>query len=247
VEADTDNIFTYSLTLNPDGMLYAMIDDINGDRHVRKEKKLDPALIKNLTKTVKSSGFFALESNYAGYASTPGTLKQWKLTIALGTNVHTCRVRDRLEPEPFKALRETLETFSKNELGIWAIQFSAEKLVGLAVEARAIADKKFAEMNVQHGNLYESIKSYKESAFYLDTVNPKPDFYGYLIEQIAKGETELEKRYEDQNFKADRAINLKEWPTAATELKILREMIPDRADPRHAEAVRKLLDVESRL
>ena len=247
VEADTDNIFKYSLTLNPDGMLYAVIDDISGNRHVREEKKLDKELIRNITKAIKSSGFFALDPAYSGYASNPGTLKLWKLTIAMGTKVHTCRVRDRLEPEPFKALRESLETFSKNELGIWAIQFSTEKLKKLAVEARAVADKKSDEINVRYGNLFESIKSYKEAVFYLDTVNPKPEYYSELIENIAKGEDELEKRYEEQSFKADRAINLEEWPTAAKELKILREMIPERSDPRHGAAVRKLLDVESRL
>jgi len=247
VEADTANIFKYSLTLTPDGMLYAVIDDIAGDRHLRKEKQLDKDLMDNLVKTVKASGFFALDPNYTGYASTPGTLKLWKLTIAMGTKVHTCQIRDRLEPEPFKALRESLETFSKNELGIWALQFSAERLIELAVESRTIADKKYAELNVRHGNLFEAIKSYKEAVFYLDTVNPKPDFYAEIVNNIDKCERELGKRYEDQNFKADRAINLKEWPTAATELKILREMIPERSDPRHAAAVRKLLDVESRL
>lgn len=247
VEADTANIFKYSLTITPDNMLSAVIDDIAGDRHVRKEKRLDQELISNLTKTIKASGFFTLDPSYTGYASAPGTLKLWKLTIAVGTNVHTCQIRDRLEPDAFKALREILETFSKNELGIWAIQFSADKLIELAIEARAIADKKFAELNVRHGNLFEAIKSYKEAVFYLDTVNPKPDFYATIVDNIDQCEVELEKRYRDQNFKADRAINLKEWHTAATELKILREMIPERSDPRHAEATRKLLDVENRL
>ncbi|MFA7172791.1 MAG: FHA domain-containing protein [Kiritimatiellia bacterium] len=247
VEADTTNIFKYSLTLTPDNMLTAVIDDISGDRHVRKEKLLNQELIANLTKKIKTSGFFTLDPSYTGYASTPGILKLWKLTIAVGTKVHTCQIRDRLEPEPFKALRETLETFSKNELGIWAIQFSAEKLIDLAMEARAIADKKLAELNVRHDNLFEAIKSYKEAVFYLDTVNPKPNFYAVIVDNIDQCEGELEKRYRDQNFKADRAINLKEWSTAAAELKILREMIPERSDPRHAEATRKLLDVESRL
>jgi hypothetical protein len=169
------------------------------------------------------------------------------LLLSLGTKAHTCFVRDRVEPETFKALRETLETFSKNELGIWAIQFSSDKLIELATEANAVADKKSAEMNVRHSNLYEAIKSYKEAKFYLDTVNPKPDFYANLIGSVANCEKTLEKRYEDQRFKADRAINLSEWPTAAAELKILREMIPERSDPRNAEAVRKLLDVEGRL
>ena len=247
VEADTSNIFRYSLTLTPDGMLSAIIDDIKGDRHIQKEKQLKPELLKNLARTVRTSGFFALDKKYTGYAATPGTLKQWKLTISLGTKAHTCFVRDRIEPETFKVLRETLETFSKNELGIWAIQFSSDKLIELATEANAVADKKSAEMNVRHSNLYEAIKSYKEARFYLDTINPKPEFYANLIEGIANCEKILEKRYEDQRFKADRAINLSEWPTAAAELKILREMIPDRSDPRNAEAVRKLLDVEERL
>lgn len=248
VEADTQNIFRYYLTLTPEGKLTVEIDDIEGNRHISKEEpKLDPDLIKDLVKTVRTSGFFALDEKYSGYASSPGTLKQWRMTIALGTKAHTCYVRDRLEPERFKALRETLETFSKNELGIWAIQFSADKLIALAVEAKAVADKKATEMNVRQSNLYEAIKSYKEAIFYLDTVSPKPDFYNEIIESTAKCEDELEKRYEDQRFKANRALNLSEWATAVKELKILREMIPDRSDPRNAEAVRKLLDAESRL
>ena len=247
VEADTANIFRYSLQLTPDGLLSAEIDDISGDRHIKKDKQLTPEIVKELTKTVKASGFFGLDRKYSGYASTPGTLKQWRMTIALGTQAHTSVVRDRLEPDNFRDLREKLETFSKNELGIWAIQFSTDKLIALAEEAKAVADKKAAEMNVQHSNLFEAIKSYKEAIFYLDTVNPKPDFYAELVDSTDRSEKELEKRYEDQRFKADRAINLQEWPNAARELKILREMIPDRSDPRHAEAVRKLLDVESRL
>lgn len=247
VEADTSNIFRYSLTLTPDGMLSAVIDDIEGDRHIQKEQQLKPDLLKELTRTVRTSGFFALDQRYIGYAANPGTLKQWRLTIALGKKAHTCFVRDRIEPETFKVLREKLETFSKNELGIWAIQFSSDKLIELATEAKAVADKKAAEMNVRHSNLYEAIKSYKEAIFYLDTINPKPDFYADLVQSTENCEKTLEKRYEDQRFKADRAINLSEWPTAATELKILREMIPERSDPRNAEAVRKLLDVEGRL
>ncbi len=247
VDADRSNIFRYSLKLTPDGMLSAVIDDIDGDRHIQKARPLKPELIEDLARTVRNSGFFALDKKYIGYAATPGTLNQWELTITMGTKAHTCLVRDRIEPATFKALRETLETFSKNELGIWAIQFSADKLIELATEANAIANKKSAEMNVRHSNLFEAIKSYREAIFYLDTVNPKPDFYASLIENVAVCEKTLEKRYADQRFKADRAINLSEWRTAAAELKILREMIPERSDPRNAEAVRKLLDVEGRL
>ena len=168
-------------------------------------------------------------------------------TAAIGKKAHTCRVVNRQEPDTFKALREKLETFSKNELGIWAIQFSADKLTALARDALAVARKKYDEREVKYGNIFEAIRAYQEAVFYLDTVNPKPDFYGEIIDGFEAAENELGKRYEDQRFKADRAINLSDWANAARELRILCELIPDRADSRNKEATRKLIDVESRL
>ena len=41
-------------------------------------------------------------------------------------------------------------------------------------------------MNVRHGNLFEAIKNYREAIFYLDTVNPKPEFYTELKEKCCK-------------------------------------------------------------
>ena len=57
----------------------------------------------------------------------------------------------------------------------------------------------------------------------------------------------MEKRYKDQRFQADKAINLSEWDKAREALMILCEMIPDRTDKRYREASQKLMDVESRL
>lgn len=248
VEATKDNIFRYELTLSPAGTLAVRIDDLSGkDRHVRKEKQVDPGLLSELARDIESSGFFSLEKNYTGFAAHPNTLNEWNLTVAIGKKAHTCRVTNRQEPDSFKALREKLETFSKNELGIWAIQFSTEKLTELARDALAVARKKYEEREVKYGNIYDAIRSYQEGVFYLDTVNPKPDFYAEIIDGFEAAQEELDKRHKDQNFRADRAINLSDWPAAARELKILCEIIPDRADARHKEATRKLIDVESRL
>ena len=248
VEATAENIFRYELTLSPSGVLAVKIDDLSGkDRHVRKEKTVDPEVLSELARDIESSGFFSLEKTYTGFAAHPNTLNEWTLTVAVGKRAHTCRVTNRLEPDSFRALREKLETFSKNELGIWAIQFSADKLTSLAREALAVARKKYDEREVRYGNLFEAIRSYREAVFYLDTVNPKPGFYAEIIDGFETSENDLAKRYEEQRFRADRAINLSDWTAAAQELKILCELIPDRADPRHKEATRKLIDVESRL
>lgn len=248
VEATAGNIFRYELTLSPSGVLAVKIDDLSGKaRHVRKEKTIAPEVVSELTRDIEGSGFFSLEKTYTGFAAHPNTLNEWTLTVAVGKRAHTCRVTNRQEPDSFRTLREKLETFSKNELGIWAIQFSADKLTSLAREALAVARKKYDEREVRYGNLFEAIRSYQEAVFYLDTVNPKPGFYAEIIDGFETAESELAKRYEEQRFRADRAINLSDWTPAARELKILCELIPDRADPRHKEATRKLIDVESRL
>ncbi|MDD4018464.1 MAG: FHA domain-containing protein, partial [Kiritimatiellae bacterium] len=234
VEATAENIFRYELTLSPSGVLAVKIDDLSGKaRHVRKEKTVAPEVVSELTRDIEGSGFFSLEKTYAGFAAHPNTLNEWTLTVAVGKRAHTCRVTNRQEPDAFRTLREKLETFSKNELGIWAIQFSADKLTSLAREALAVARKKYDEREVRYGNLFEAIRSYQEAVFYLDTVNPKPGFYAEIIDGFEKAESELAKRYEEQRFRADRAINLSDWTPAAQELKILCELIPDRADPRH--------------
>ena len=248
IEADAENIFRYEMSINPEGILAVKIDDLSGkNRHVRKEKKVEAALLAGLITDIENSGFFSLEKTYTGFAARPNTLNEFSLTIALGSHAHTCRVTNRNEPDSFKALRDKFETFSKNELGIWAIQFSSEKLVDLAQAALTVARKKFDEREVRYSNLFESIRAYREAIFYLDTINPKPEFYTDIIEGFESAENELDKRYQEQRFRADRAINLSEWAAAAKELKILCEMVPDRSDSRNQEAARKLLDVETRL
>ena len=64
---------------------------------------------------------------------------------------------------------------------------------------------------------------------------------------MSRSEAELKQRYEDQRFLADKAINLGDWEQAQTELKILCELVPERDDPRHAEANARLVDVENRM
>ena len=83
--------------------------------------------------------------------------------------------------------------------------------------------------------------------FYLQTVHPKPEFAAEARRALDAAVAELDRRYRDQRFLADRAINLSQWETAQRELSVLLEMIPDRNDERHREAASKLLDVERRV
>lgn len=249
VDASAENIFRYELSLTADGMLIVKIDDLaGGNRHIRKEKKVEKDILLDLSRGIMGSGFFSLEKEYTGFAATPNTMSEYTMVAAIGKKVHSCRILNRAdEPEAFRTIRERLETFSKNELGIWAIQFSTEKLTELAQNAFDVAKKNYAERDVKFGNRHDAIRNFQEAIFYLDTVNPKPSFYEQLKENLETAKKDLSQQLQEQNFRADRAINLADWPTAAKELRIICELIPDRSDEVHQTAARKLLDVEKRI
>lgn len=246
IEASSENIFRYGMTLSPSRLLAIEIDDLAEDRHVRKETTVSEESALRLAKRLERVGLQSLEAIPAGI-SPDGDLLRRSLCIVCGRRVVTATVENRTIPDAFANICDILETFGRNELGIWAIQYPTEKLIELASECHTRAVNLFEQRGIAHGNIFDAVKACREGVFYLETVEPKPDFYGDLLSTMRIAEEELERRYEEQRFKADRAINLKDWRTAAEELRILREQIPDAEDERNADATRKLLDVENRL
>ena len=94
---------------------------------------------------------------------------------------------------------------------------------------------------------FAAVAAYREAIFYLETVDPKPACIGDARRGLEEARKELERRYGDQRFLADRAINLGQWDVAQRELSVLLEMVPDRGDDRNREAAAKLIDVEKRM
>lgn len=246
IEANTESIFRYALNLSAERRLSIEIDDLAEDRHVRKDAEIAEENVKRLAKQLERAGLFSVESPSPGLAAD-GSLARRSLTVAAGPRVAEASVENRAAPQAFEALCELLETFGRNELGIWAIQYPAEKLVEMAEECFTRAQNLYEQRAIAHGNLFAATKACKEAIFYLETVEPKPEFFAELLATGKDAEEELQRRYEEQRFKADRAINLKEWGAAAEALRTLRELVPDEGDPRNADATRTLLDVERRI
>ncbi|MDA3799987.1 MAG: FHA domain-containing protein [Kiritimatiellae bacterium] len=247
VQASPENIFRYYLTLDADTNLTVEIDDLINDRHVSKNVVVDnPEYIGKIIDGLRNSGIYGLDEKYQGL-SGDDSIESYELSITIGLDHKTIKVYNRVEPEEFKAARETIEEFAKNELGIWAIQFSKEKLLELAEDAYLNGQKLYNEKQVDYANLSESIVFLKQSEWYLETVDPKPDYYGQLIRLLNDGEVELQQKYDDQNFNAERAMKLKEWTIAKQELEQIIAMIPNRSDERNIEARRKLIDVKRRI
>jgi len=248
VEADTDGIFRYELTLSADRTLRVRIDDVPKEsRHISKSQVLDDTAFSELSRILAWDAVKGIDREYAGPEPEPPALNSKTLRLVYSTRPKSVTIVNTQEPEAFRSLREKLETFSKNELGVWAIQYSREKLVALALDAIELGRSKWEDRDVQHGNLAESVKAYNEAFFYLETINPKPDFASGAKEGLDRSVAELDKRYADQRFLVNRAINLGQWENARRELMVLLEMVPDRQDDRHREAESKLLDVEKRI
>jgi hypothetical protein len=248
VEADSNGIFRYEMTLSSDGVLKVTIDDVpKENRHLTKSEKLSEQSLKELNEILDFDSLRKIDREYAGVESEPPKLESWNLKVVYTSRVRSVSIVNTREPEAFRAIREKLEAFSKNQLGIWAIEYSGEKLLKLAEDAISLGRMKWEDRDVQYGNLHGSIAAYREALFYLETVDPKPACYYEAKSGMERSLKELDARYTEERFLADRAINLSQWENAKRELMILLEMIPDRKDDRHREATAKLLDVEKRM
>ena len=248
VEADSDGIFRYELRLTEDGVLSVSVDDVpKNDRRFTKSEPLGEKARAELNEILSFENIGELDSEYVGPEPDPPALDSRELKVVYSTQARTVRVVNTQEPEAFRAVREKLEAFSKNQLGVWAIQYSREKLVALAEEAVALGHVKWEDRDVNHGNLFAAVSAYREALFYLETVNPKPACADEAHQGLDAATAELDKRYADQRFTVDKALNQARWEEARSELAVLLEMVPDRNDDRYREAAAKLIDVERRM
>ncbi len=241
VEGGPENIFRYALQIE-DQEIHIQIDDIKNSRHVAREKDLDPAVVRRLKDALRATEFTELRSDYTGVAGDVYNLSD--LTIVFGTQAHRVRVLNRAEPDRFRRARELIEEFGRAELGLAALAMSPERLQEMAREAYLEGRKRFEEREVRYGNLAESIRQFTLTLWYLETIEPKPDIYQAALQERERAERELDEQYQNHIFRAERSIKLRDWEEAARSLRIVLELIPDRADERHQEAERRLLTVE---
>ena len=248
VEANSEGIFRYEMTVAPDGTIRVTLDDTKENRHPSiPPKQLGERAQAELNEILSLKTLQEFDQEYVGLEPDPPALTSWRLKVVYSTDARTIRIVNTQEPEAFRTVRERLEAFSKNELGIHAIQYPRDKLVALAEESVALGKAKWEDREVQHGNLFAAVMAFREAIFYLETVDPKPDCIQDARQGLEAAQKELDRRYGDQRFAADRAINLGQWDTAQRELSVLLEMIPDRDDGRNREAAAKLVDVEKRM
>ncbi len=244
VEANPDNIFRYLMTLD-DNRLTIEIDDIENHRQVRKSATLNDSLVRELVLAIESSGFFDLLPEYRGVA--PDIHDRSEIRVTIGTRTHRSVVLNRVAPDVFDQVSERLEVLAQNELGTAALALPPEKLREKAHEAYLLGRSLYDERALRHENLYRAIRSFREVEWYLETIEPKPEFYADAVARRQQTERDLEDRLKNLDFLAERAIKGRDWNEAAIHLRTILNTMPDRSDRRHERTVTRLLDVERRL
>jgi pSer/pThr/pTyr-binding forkhead associated (FHA) protein len=243
IQADSKNIFRYLLELE-NNELSIQINDLQNTRQVagQQRRQVAPELLQSLVDTIEQADFFALKESYQGVAADIWDLHD--LTVTIGRKTHRVKVLNTLEPPAFINVREAIEEFGQNELGLAALALPPEKLLELARAASLTGRSLYDKRDVKHDNLAQAIRSLHEVEWYLETIEPKPDYYAEAVALRGEAERELQKIADDLLFLAERAIRLKDWNEAALQLRRLCEKIPDRADSRHQNARKKLINVE---
>ncbi|MBR1871010.1 MAG: hypothetical protein IJ802_04215, partial [Kiritimatiellae bacterium] len=248
IDAGEKGVHRYALAFDAaSGALAVQIDQV-GDvvRHVDEKKILDPNGAARLAEILGGREFRALDKFYGGKTARENSVKSVKVRIVTDEGTFETVAENALEPRALVEMRERLETFAQSELGIWAIQYSQEKLLELSRQSEDTADEKWNERDVTHGNVAAALAAYRQALFYLKTVDPKPPHHSALADKERRTEEELEKRYRELLFRCDRAINLHDWATAREELAVLCETL-DTKDERQAAARAKMMEVENRL
>ena len=251
VDADSKGIYRYAIAYDGfSGELSVQYHDLPvNNRQLQKKTKLSPKAVGVLREICGgAAGFFTLDREYSGADPLElNSLKSRRIRIVRGRKVTCVTVVNVEEPAEFRSLREALEAFSRNELGTWAIEYSRDKLIELSHQRAETAKQKYDEREVDYGNLFASVKAYREAVFYLETVDPKPEGYPDILERLEVSSKALDESYREMRFQADKALNMQDWEVAADRLKILCLIVPDKDDDRNREAKATLVDVEKRL
>jgi len=244
VQASTQTVFFYSLTLK-DGMLSVRVENLQDGRQIQREQKVDERVVSSLAASIDSAGFYALNEGYEG--RSVDAWESMDLTVTRNRRVHRVRVINRIEPEAFRETRQKIEEFGQNEIGLGALALPPERLKELAHKAWQAGQNFHQQLEVRNDNLAQAIRSFTEVEWYLETVEPKPDYYVDAMAAREKALRQLNEKYEEHSFQAERAIRLKDWPTANQHLRICLEILPNRSDERYRKVDRKLMDVQSQM
>lgn len=248
VDADATHIFRYSVVIDENGEAKADFEDVPGENRLKEARgRLSEQSMKELLRIFDGDEWRAVESSKSSEAVGGNSLTFRRIRLVRGGEVKDVRVENVGEGEAFTTIRVALETLVNNALGMQSIQRSREELAKSAAENEELGDKMWEERDAKYGNLFASVRFYMLALGDLDSLGASAEDASRLQERATRSKNELERRYKDVRYEAMRSAKVRDWDNALEEYRKIREMIPDRGDPRHQEASANIVEIEGRM
>lgn len=246
-KGDSEKLVRSQIDISAEGSMRFYFDALGEGRHFYREVKLSPVEIQSLQKKVRDSGLFS--ESYPGNMSQPRAIllsaPLLTISVRLGSLEKEASFYGDL-PESVAFVKEELYMLRDRKFSFPSLTLSRNELVEKAQEAFSRGKFLYDEREGKSGNLFGSICAFKEALVFLETVEPKPDFYLNVEEYLYRSCEKLELEFGRLRFQVEKAIRLMQWERARDNLEKLLAKIPDKTDKRYKYAITRLAKVRKR-
>lgn len=241
------NVFRYALSLTPEGTLTANVHDLRNQRDVTRQETLDEARLRPFRNQLRmeKDTFLALQDRYEGLPV--GDHEAFTLTLIFGREAKTVRVANQLEPDAFRQIREQIESYANNELGIINSDIPPEELRARAEESWRNAQDLYEQRDVKNENLWQAAQKLKDVIFLLETIEPKPEYYEQAVLLRQEWMKQLEDKVRNLDFEAVRAYKVGDLNLAREYYQRILVTLPDRSNAYYKQAYSTLVRIEQEL
>jgi hypothetical protein len=247
VIAEDGNIFRYALRLDPDGTLSAEIHDLRNQRSISREQKLEQATLKEFRDQLENrkESFLKLEPAYTRPATD--RLNSSDMTLIFGREAKRVRTVNHPQPDAFSSMRELVEGFAGDQLGLETMNKPPDVLRAEAEDAWKNAQSLYAKREVKNDNLYQAIQKLREVKYLLQDIEPKPGYYDQALELEQAWFGELKGLVNDLVFEANRALKIGQKAQAAAYYRRILDTFPEKSNSLYIQAYNNLVRLEQEL
>lgn len=247
VIAGEGNVFRYALSLTPEGELTANVHDLRQQRDISRTETLAEERLRPFQNQLvgEKDSFFSLQNRYEGVPV--GNIESYRLTVVYGREAKTVRVENQLEPDAFRQIRQQIEAYANNELGLINFSIPPEELRARADDSWRNAQSLYDQRDVKNENLWQASQKLKDVVFLLETIEPKPEYYREAVLLRQQWRRQLEDKIRDLEFEAIRARQVGETRRAAELNRRILATFPERSHQEYQEAYNRLLQIEQEL
>ena len=245
VSGGSNNIFRSRFEL-VGNELRAEMRNLRENRQDTRVAQVSDRELAALRQRLEGTEFFEAQPRYETRSTDRYDLVD--LSVSIDTRTHRSRVlNQRVVPAEVKGALDIIQAFGEIELETSDWFYPTEDLYRMARLAWESGDKKWRERKVSHHNLWEALKEFQKVKLLLGSLDEKPEFYAQADELLQEGAAELEQLYSDYSFKVEQASRNSQYDVAAEYLRMILQLIPDRADERHIKAQNLLNETELRI